>query len=128
VSYDILLVTPPPSPYMRPRRGLAAYYYDAPDRYLVLHGKGEHAGTILMLDNAELDRLLFDAQEAAKQRPDYQPPIRSLLMGESKGSPQELEALSAALDQRFLRRHAERLMRETAIAGDVIAAFARAFA
>jgi hypothetical protein len=122
VSYDILFVTPAPSPSM--------WYGRAPDPYFVLHGKGEHDGTILTIASAEFGRLQLDAVQVAKQRPDYQPPVRSLLKGESKNSPQEVAALAAELDRRFKTAHYDRLVREQEgkFAAYIIECFARAFA
>jgi hypothetical protein len=109
VSYDILFVTPAPSPSM--------WYGRAPDPYFVLHGKGEHDGTILTIASAEFGRLQLDAVQVAKQRPDYQPPVRSLLKGESKNSPQEVAAVSRCGTQFAIVDRRDQGARQRASAG-----------
>jgi hypothetical protein len=96
---------------------------------LMLSGRGEHEGTNVTIFPADLDGILWTAQEVASSRYDYKAPVRSLIVGESKTSPQEVSALALDLDRRFLQAHADRLHRDAMRpAIEAIAELARAFA
>ena len=102
-----------------------------PDRYVyVLAGEGEHEGTSVALREEDVAAITWRARELAQQRADYVPQVHSLLVGESKPSPQEAEILAAELDRRFMLAHHDRLVREQQgkFAAYIIECFAKAFA